>query len=171
MKKAFTVIFLVCLLAAYGWAEEAANPSAGFSLILTDSIAFAGFGAEAFLGNVGLGASCTTMFLSANGGTLLFLEPGGYLRYYFAGPQGSFYLGVGATYFTFFTMGNGSASGYDAGLLNMNGAIGFSAMFGNKKEFRFAIELGPRYVLPTAAGSTGTGWVFPHFLLQFGMNI
>jgi len=60
--------------------------------------------------------------------------------------------------------------GVDAGLLNINVPLGFSAMFGNKKEFRFNIEVGPRYTMFTMGSTTGNGFFFFHMLIGFGMN-
>jgi outer membrane protein W len=174
MKKIIVIVLLLSISASLIWADDAEvkTPTLGFSLLLTDSLAFMGIGLELYLGHIGLGATFTTMFFSSEGVTIIFAEPGAYGRFYFFDPSASMYLGVGLTYWTFFGGTGNSIQGVDAGLLNLNGAIGFNAMFGNKKEFRFAIEIGPRYVLPTAGGTTSTtGFIFPHFLIQFGMNV
>jgi hypothetical protein len=178
IMKRISLVFLLfffslAIVSAQEAGEEAPNPNVGFSLVFTDSIAFAGLGVELYLGNIGLGGTFTTFFFGYEGNNLYFPEPGVYVRYYFFGPQASMYIGLCATYITLVAQSKTDFQGIEAGLLNTDLAVGFNAFFGSKKNFRFAIEVGPRYVKGVQKSEviSDSGFLFFHFLLQFGMNI
>ena len=40
---------------------------------------------------------------------------------------------------------SGSIEGVDAGVVNINGGIGYNALLGNDNATRFSLEIGPRY--------------------------
>ncbi|MBN1523629.1 MAG: hypothetical protein JW904_04030 [Spirochaetales bacterium] len=168
MKRILFVLLMICLAATFGW-SQAADPSVGLSIIFTDSLAFTGFGVEAYLGNLGLGATLTGFVMGDSTATVFLLEPGAYVRYYFFGPSASMFIGGSASYFTGFGASGSTISGTELGLINLNVPIGFNAMFGDMKEFRFSVEVGPRYTMLSTDMSYG--FFFMHFMLQFGMNL
>ncbi len=138
-------------------------PIGGLSLMLHGSFAVIGVGGELFLGNLGLGGQFTFLPLGGSDGFLLFYEPGANLRFYPFGPLNSLYVGLGLSYFRVYGEINSISFTIDPELFNYNLALGYSVAFGDQKNTRLTLEIGPRFVkLPT------TSFFFPHFNLSLG---
>lgn len=170
MKRLLLVLVIICLAGGALAAQESKTGSIG--LMFTDSIAFAGLYGELMLGNIGLGLTFTALPLGGGDAVLIFYEPGAYGRLYLGDPSSAMYLTGGMTYFT---VAGGSSDtnglqGFDGGILNVNGGVGYNAFLGNNESTRFSIEIGPRYSTFVVQGEDAGVYegFFLHFALYFG---
>jgi hypothetical protein len=172
MKRSI-VIALVLLLAAgtvFGQAtDQNDSPRGAVSFVLAGSFAPFGIGAEVFLGPLGLGGTFTLLPFGTSGNFIVLYEPGAYGRLYFSDPASSMFASVSTSYLSVAGSSAGELDTLDAGILRLNGSLGYNAFFGADNSTRFAFELGPRYNVPVVSGaSQDTGWIFVHFMLMFG---
>ena len=170
MKRILLLILCIFIGAGFATAQESKTGSIG--LVFTDSIAFAGLYGELFLGNLGIGATFTALPIGNGDAMVIFYEPGVYGRLYFGDLAGAMYLMGGMSYFT--AAGGSSDSdglkSFDGGALNINGGVGYHALFGANNATRFSIEVGPRYSTWVYEGDDAGLYAgfFLHFALYFG---
>jgi hypothetical protein len=168
MKRVAILILILLLGTAMLGAQESKTGSVG--LMFTDSFAFAGIYGELFLGNLGLGATFTALPWGSGDTMVILYEPGFYGRFYMGDIASAMYLMGGMTYLTAAgSSESGSIEGVDAGVLNVNGGIGYNALLGNNNATRFSLEIGPRYSAWRADGDeVFYEGFFLHFALYFG---
>lgn len=168
MKKMTSVLLLGVLLAGSAQAQETPRrqPVGSVSLVLIGSLAFVGVSGELLLGSLGIGAQVSAFGLGGSGNFILFYEPGFYGRFYMGNPVSAFYLTAGLTYFNIVGKIEGESFNWKSNIVNINTGIGYNAFFGDNRDVRFSIEIGPRYV--TWLEDTSAGFFWPHFAMMFG---
>ena len=172
MRRALIVTLVLLFAAGTVFAQDSgadSQPRGAVSFVLAGSFAPFGAGAEVFLGPLGLGGTFTMLPFGTAGNFILLYEPGVYGRFYFGDLESSMYASASTSYLSVAGSSAGDLDNLDAGILRLNGALGYNAFFGSDNSTRFAFELGPRYNVPVVSGaSQDTGWIFVHFMLMFG---
>lgn len=175
MKRLFVVVMVllcvggVALGQETSQAQETPTPTGSVNFILAGSFAPFGLGAEVFLGPFGLGATFTALPFGAQDNFIFLYEPGAYGRFYFGDLESALFASASTSYLSVAGSSAKELDTLDAGILRLNGALGYNAFFGRDNSTRFAFELGPRYNVPIVGGaSQDTGWIFVHFMLMFG---
>ena len=172
MRRVLIIAMVLLFAAATVFAQDtgsADTPRGAVSFVLAGSFAPFGIGAEAFLGPLGLGGTFTFLPFGGGGDFIVLYEPGAYGRLYFSDPASSLFASVSTSYLSVAGSSAGDLDTLDAGILRINGSLGYNAFFGSDNSTRFAFELGPRYNVPVVSGaSQDTGWIFVHFMLMFG---
>lgn len=168
MKKMSSLLLMGLLLAGTANAQqvEKKQPVGSVSVVLIGSLAFVGVSGELLLGSLGLGAQVSVFGYGRNNGFILLYEPGFFGRFYLGNPVSAFYLTAGLTYFNIAGESQGQGFNWNTNIININTGIGYNAFFGDNRDVRFSIEIGPRYV--TSIKDTSIRFFWPHFALMFG---
>lgn len=179
MKKYSVALILVLLLAgglvfAEDTGEEAKDPHFAASFLVSSIFPFTapvGGTFEAFFGHLGVGASLSGIFLMVEDVAFFTVEPGAFVRLYFGDLASCFFVSAGAMYWTLGGASAGKVEVFDdnVAVAKLNAGIGYNALMGKKKDVKFSVELGPRYLM----GKTEEGWeqsgiIMMHFMLSFG---
>ncbi len=174
MRRVLIVTLVLLFAAGIAVGQDSgtdAQPRGAVSFILAGSFAPFGAGAEVFLGPLGLGGTLTMLPFGTAGNFVLLYEPGVYGRLYFSDPESAMYASASTSYLSVAGASAGDLGTLEAGILRLNGALGYNAFLGRDNSTRFAFELGPRYNAPVVSGaSQDTGWIFVHFMLMFGQT-
>ncbi|MFO8065909.1 MAG: hypothetical protein ACQETQ_11215 [Spirochaetota bacterium] len=175
MKRLFVLVLVVLCAGGVALGQESSElqdsntPTGSLNFVLAGSFAPFGIGAELFLGPIGLGATFTALPFGAQDNFILLYEPGAYGRFYFSDLESALFASASVSYLSVAGSSASELNTLDAGIMRLNGALGYNAFFGSENATRFSFELGPRYNVPVVGGaSQDEGWIFVHFMLMFG---